>query len=197
MHVSLPPLFHHSCICRLNYSVPTFVRENLCLLLDTFGARALDRAESWGVDPQGVTLPRFSRPVCRPLQLTLHTYMLCYVLSGWMDSNHRPLRPERSALANWATPRWSGMLFRLCSHTSAAYPMFQIPICNGYIFLYLPCICAPCRTWTRIWWVRAICSDVKLTEQYITVADVSQPPLLIVLIVISWTRPDFRVPPQR
>lgn len=29
-------------------------------------------AESWGVDPQAVTLPRFSGPVCRPLQLTLH-----------------------------------------------------------------------------------------------------------------------------
>ncbi len=26
-------------------------------------------------------------------------------LSGWADLNRRPLRPERSALANWATPR--------------------------------------------------------------------------------------------
>ena len=26
--------------------------------------------------------------------------------SRWQDSNLRPLRPERSALPNWATPRW-------------------------------------------------------------------------------------------
>jgi len=37
------------------------------------------QAESWGVDPQGVTLPRFSRPVCRPLQLTLRMLLNVFV----------------------------------------------------------------------------------------------------------------------
>jgi hypothetical protein len=30
-----------------------------------------------------------------------------FPLSGWRDSNPRPLRPERSALPSCATPRWS------------------------------------------------------------------------------------------
>ena len=39
-----------------------------------------------------------------------HDKWLCYGLwSRWRDSNPRPLRPERSALPNWATPRNIGL----------------------------------------------------------------------------------------
>ena len=36
-----------------------------------------------------------------------YTYLL-YKWSGWRDLNPRPQRPERCALANCATPRYTG-----------------------------------------------------------------------------------------
>ena len=75
----------HFCI----FFEPFFVRFGLTLI--------------WEIQPSN--LPVFTKKPPKSAVFSMCIFFVYPLWSRWQDSNLRPLRPERSALPNWATPR--------------------------------------------------------------------------------------------